>query len=175
MSLSPDEALTQAKRLIPLMTEKHHKELIQSINALRQLSGKSSIHAESAPEVKVNDWTLIEIAELLTARGIEQTTPFMLRKRCPSITAYNEKVAGLMTYLDSVPKVQQRALFRMGVVLLCNNLAEMGTPISGMSLMNHIHRIPSLINQAFPGYARFGLLSKIIRAKETRVRKKEKA
>jgi hypothetical protein len=80
-----------------------------------------------------------------------------------------------MTYLDSVPKVQQRALFRLGIVLLCNNLAEMETPISGMSLMNHIHRIPSLINRAFPGYARLGLLSKIIRAKETRVRKKEKA
>lgn len=168
--MDSQEAFSQAQKLIVHMSPEHQQKLIQSINALNQLKGNPITIGKDVPS---NDWTLIDIAQILSSRGIEFTSPAILARRCPSIASYRDKVQALDEFLSSVPKVQQRALFRVGIMLLCNNLAEMNVPVSGISIMNHIHRMPSLINRAFPGYARFGLLQMIIRKSEEPTKKEK--
>lgn len=169
--MTSDEALTQAQRLIVQMSPEHQQKLIQSINALNQLKGKQLTTESGTP---INDWTLNDIVQVLSSKGIEFTTPATLSRRCTSISAYRDKIKAMDGFLSSVPnRVQQRALFRTGIILLCHNLAEMNVPVSGLAIMNHIHRIPALVDRAFPGYARHGLLRMIIRSREEEPKKEK--
>lgn len=59
-------------------------------------------------------------------------------------------------------KVKANALTRLSVNLLIQDMERMGVAVSARTLMNHIHRLPAVLNKAFPGYAAAGLLHLVL-------------
>jgi hypothetical protein len=110
-------------------------------------------------------FVLEAVAATLASQGLEHTPPAMLMKS-PAYPAFKEKLPGLMQYLAGAAstRTQQRALLELAVKLLYKNLNEMNLAISARTILSHIHRIPAVMNQHFPGYAQAGMLSWIVRS-----------
>lgn len=142
-----------------------------SLDELRMLSGRVRALMEVTPEngqvLEVDDdegFVLGCIAEQLSRMSIEYVSMKVLRSQ-RGIAAFRDKVPGLMKYLSSNDRsrIEQRAILSMGVELLYENLIENGIPVSARMLMAHVHRIPSVLNAAFPGYAKAGLLTWVVK------------
>jgi hypothetical protein len=58
--------------------------------------------------------------------------------------------------------ITRRGVLATGIDLLYKNLGEMGVVVSPKVLANNLSRIPAVLDRAFPGYARFGLLKMIV-------------
>lgn len=118
-----------------------------------------------------DDWVLMGICDYMRSNqldlaGVQQLTSGK------HYDTYKEKLPSLHRYLKSAGnKNVQRALLRLGIGLLHFDLVAIGLAVSSRLLMAHIHRVPGVINRAFPGYAQAGLLSMIIRS-ELDVRQK---
>jgi hypothetical protein len=112
------------------------------------------------PDQGDNTFVLVCLSEALARIGIEHTNPAVLA-RVQSIGAFRKKVPDLMLFLrKNLPdRRAQRATLMLGFELLYKNMCSMGVAISGRTLMNNIHRIPSIIDREFPGYASAGYLS----------------
>ena len=120
-----------------------------------------------------DDWVLMGIVDYMRSSqidlaGVQQLTSGKhydtFKGKLPALHAYLKKVGN---------RTAQRALLRLGIGLLHHDVVNMGLAISSRLLMAHIHRIPGVINRAFPGYAQAGLLHMIIRS-ELDVRKKQR-
>lgn len=57
----------------------------------------------------------------------------------------------------------KRVILATGISLLCKNLGEMGVAVSPKTLANNLPRIPAVLDLAFPGYARSGMLRMIVK------------
>lgn len=144
-----------------------------SLDELRLLLGKVKVLIEltpidNSPAAIVDDETLVLscICEQLGHVAAEYVSKEALRSH-RGIAAFREKIPGLMRYLaaTSESRTEQRAILRMGIELLYEQLTEMNVPASARLVMAHIHRVPSVLNNAFPGYARAGLLHWIVNKK----------
>jgi len=122
----------------------------------------------AAPNVEL---FLSVLCDFFEAQGLEKYNPSMLR-RSHGYAAFKDKVEPLVVFfirgMGSTPLTRAGllAFFRLGITLLHRNMHEMNVSVSIRTVMNHTHRIPSVIEQSFPGYARNGLLGLIIRRKE---------
>ena len=124
---------------------------------------------EQARDDDAADWALDVLLETMQRLGVE--CPFKPAiKKSSQYAAFRQKVPGIVAWMSrSVKKRnQRRALFAMGVGLLYENMVEMEVAVSARSVMQHIHRLPSVINQAFPDYARAGLLGFIVGDRDVR-------
>lgn len=85
-----------------------------------------------------------------------------------SYPSFVGKIAGLKEYLAKAGKDRrvQQALLGFGWRLLAQQIRNEGLPVSGGLLMRHAHRIPSVLDYAFPGYVEAGILHMIIGLKE---------
>jgi hypothetical protein len=116
---------------------------------------------------------LDEIVVTLRNMGVEFASPSMLRQN-RGYQKFSEKVPGIIQFLNAATtnRVDQRAVLALGIRLLYKQLESWGLPVTALVIMNNAYRIPSLINRAFPGYARSGMLSWIIRKEALHVRDK---
>jgi hypothetical protein len=90
----------------------------------------------------------------------------------PQYALFQKKCGPVEKYLQSVGhKNAQRALLRAGLTAMHKRMTTMRIPISYLTFMSWIHRLPGCINREFPGYMESGLLTMIIRG-ENHVRKK---
>jgi len=120
------------------------------------------------------DFILETMQRVLSSMGVEHTSVATLRGS-PQYAAFKQKAPAIVAYLDSAcptNRVKQIAVLSIGVRLLYENLASQGFPVSSRFLMTHIHRLPSVMNRAFPGYARAGLLNLLVKDK-TNVRNEQ--
>lgn len=105
------------------------------------------------------DQVLNAIVATLKKSGVEFVSVPRLRNS-QGYRAFTEKVNEVMVYISKATtnKVQQRAILQLGVELLYRNLLELKLPATAYLLMAQIHRLPAVLNRAFPGYAESGLL-----------------
>lgn len=112
------------------------------------------------------DEILDQIIEVCRAEGIEAATQSRLRNH-PAYKTYAEKCEEYVKpFLDHVQygnRVRKHALIRCAIRLLIKNLKKMNVPVSALMTMNHIHRMQSVVDDAFPGYAKNGLLYMVVR------------
>lgn len=107
------------------------------------------------------------VCDVIRARGAEHAIPAML-KATPQYRSFAEKVPQVIAFAQTAfpggarREMFERALLHNGVSLLFEDLRRMGIAITARTLMSHIHRVPAVINAAYPGYAEAGLLSKIV-------------
>ena len=121
------------------------------------------------------NFTLGVIVEVMQSKGADTTHAGMLVKtqQWPPFRAKfhddarpGDRVGSLTTFFDRVVKrnrVAQHALMRISIGLLYEDLVQMNIAVSSRAVMAHIHRIPSVLNKAFPGYASAGLLPLVVR------------
>ena len=129
------------------------------VKALRQLpsNGRNETIADNSLDDVVN--TICRTLESCGSGYVNATV--LSRRSTPSI---RENIAQLDKYIDKVSKEKnyRTAFLSIAVRLLYEDLLRMGIPVSGRTIMMHLHRIPGIINTNFPGYAENGLLDKIV-------------
>lgn len=74
---------------------------------------------------------------------------------------------GLESFLDQAcPEsklITRRVILATGIHLLYNDLEEMGVVVSPKVLANNLPRVVAVLDRAFPGYARHGMLKMIVK------------
>lgn len=160
-----------AKTVLDLLPTLQPHELVTIANRIKSLtqfvpSGDNAPTLEqSAREIDGDAGVVIQtIAAVLMSMGVEFVSVDNLRKDTGYKT-FREKVPDLMTYIRRAAHTrnEQRALLRMGISLLYDNMTKAGFPVSARTIRNNIHRLPSIFNMTFPGYARAGLLSMLLK------------
>lgn len=103
-------------------------------------------------------------AVVLSASG-EKIAPFGLR-RAPQFKSLKEKAAALDGFFrkHAPDRATRRALVRIAVGLLYDLIREEGHPASARTLMAQVHRLPSVLDWQFPGYAACGCLHLVVRS-----------
>ena len=135
------DVLTRFKLLLP--------------SAAKELNGKA----------KFSDRVLQAICTVLNKNKVECPNPITLRKSSAYVSA-SPKFNDLKIFFDNISKSKlvQDQILREGVNLLYHDLLQwQGIAISSHLLLKHTHRIPSVLNRSFPGYAASGLLQKIVK------------
>jgi hypothetical protein len=162
------EGLAKAIRATKGLTTQELQELKGHVSRLLQLgpgSADRAVASSNAPE------ELIMIAECCRDRGMPpvKVTDMM---HGAQFDTFRVKLGPVRKFIARVGnKTAQRALFKLGLRLLHKDMEERRIAISYLSYLNEVHRIPGVINRAFPGYAQAGRLTLIIRG-ENHVRSK---
>lgn len=141
------------------------QEIVDRVKALKSLPGGQA----AATAVPINGdamGALRAVCEVLADQGIEYTPAFMLA-RSQEMGAFANKVGHVHAYFErsQLSRNAQGLVFKIAVGLLYQNMVEIGLPVSARNVMRQIHRVPAVLNRAFPGYAARGMLSWIARGR----------
>lgn len=148
---------------VPLLTPVEMAEVRAAMAAAEAFGGGPL--DEAAPITSDVDWVLDAIATKMQELGLDMSKPSLLR-RGAHFSAFKDKVPALMAYLKRVgdSKTRQRALLYVGVDLLQEDVANIGLAVTSRTIMLHLHRLPSVINRQFPGYAQSNYLRFVIQS-----------
>jgi len=138
--------------------------LRSEITALLSLrSGRADHDAHEEENVSDTRFGLWAICDMLQRNGLEYGSVAMLQRH-RDFAQFKIQYEGVNKFFGKakLDKVQRRSLYQIGLKLLYENLVEMGIPVSAVTMMHHIYRVPSLINQQLPGYAQSGLLKLVV-------------
>ena len=107
------------------------------------------------------------ISQVLQSKGMEFASPVILRKSGAYDAFRTDKVPAVMAYLEKakLTRNETRAIIQIGLGLLITDMQRMGLMTSARAILSHFHRVPAVLNFAFPGYAENGLLAQVIRRK----------
>lgn len=153
---------------LPRLTAEERSRVMQRLAALGAMSGQSTVAVTGGGRQPNSDddiaFVLGSIVRVVLRAAGERVTVAALRRTQQS-RGFGEKAAALREFVAhaAAERVQQAALLDLGFGLLHESLCAGGYSTSARALMSHAHRIPSVINKAFPGYAASGLLSMIVR------------
>src|SRR5262245_59371476 len=141
------------KNALSTLTAAQLRELHQRISVLRSLSGDGT--ADTTPGNSDAHLMCEEIVTVLSAQGFLCSLRH-LRTDQSGYRAFIDKVPNVFQYVRMVTehRNEQRALLRLGLRLVCDDLHWMKVPLTGRALMNNIEMIPASIDKRFPGYAR---------------------
>jgi hypothetical protein len=136
---------------------------------IRQQMGGATASADNASGIEIGkletdiDLVLSEIASHMLDEGLEFASVPQL-KRMNNFRSFADKVPPTMVYFRKATRnrVKLRALIRMSIKLLYKDMQRMQISASTRTMLNHWHRIPSVINRSFPGYAKAGLLGLLV-------------
>lgn len=85
-------------------------------------------------------------------------------------TGYAQESAKLWAFaqraLPDGTRTEHLAVLRLGVKLLTHNIAAQGIPVTHAVVMRQLHRLPAVVQAAFPGYAQLGVLGIVVREVE---------
>lgn len=112
------------------------------------------------------DEVLGVLCDVARAEGIEHALVPVMRKHAAYgafVRKVDENVAPFLELVQGHNRVRKRAFLRVAVRLLFDNLKAMNVPCSALMAMNHIHRLQSVVDNSFPGYAKNGLLHMVVR------------
>lgn len=135
---------------------------------LRAMASLVPAHAGGRPSAQAPEDEVLEAICAAAARmSGERVVPAALR-RVGQFSALRAKTPALAAYAvaHAPDRARRRALLSLGFDLLYRDLAAMGVAVSARALMSHAHRLPSVIDAAFPGYARAGLLRMVLEVRE---------
>ena len=168
-------ALKQALALIPNMEHGELNKLVEAIRAAQSLGGLSADSSTAVGGLSDDELMVMNaIVQYVNDRAIDRSSLGMYR-RWSGFNTFRGKVPALCDYMRSAKLVknQRYALCYIGAGLVHQSLVDIGAPVSGRAIMNHIHRLPSLIDKQFPGYAELGMLKFVVAS--SIIHKKEKS
>lgn len=145
-------------------------ELRQFASLNLSIGGARNVAADAKSE-DIAVELLHAFSRVLIGRNLDYTKPGTMQ-RVQAFASYRAKLVndGVADWLNAVVKknrVARAGLLTLLANLLCDDLIEKGRPVHARAMMLHAHRIPSVLNRAFPGYAQFGMLHLIIRKEGT--------
>jgi len=153
--MTDESALKTVLRLLPTLQPDELQAVSGRLAALGQLSG-ASVHTA---------FVLEAIVDQLASLGVDKTTvPLLSKPTDKEFVTFRSHVPSLMSFVRKTirNRTGQRALLQLGVRLLYENLTKMDIPVSGRTVRRHVHRLPSVLNQAFPNYSRSGILGMVV-------------
>lgn len=154
--------LSKVLSILPNLTSEEREQVRVKLLMLGAVSSGPSTLTSSKDGLA--DMVLSAISEVLSEKKSDFSTGSMIRKRI-NRKEFLEKVETLRSFFDEAgdTKVTRQAFIRLCAELLYNQMSERNMPVNAATLARHIHRIPSVVNTQFPGYAKAGLLRMIIR------------
>jgi len=104
------------------------------------------------------------ICNVFRKLGVESPNPNTLRKSAAYVSA-KAKFDDLAAFFEkaSQQRLVQDRLLTIAVENLYYEIVQWGIPVSSHTMLNQIHRLPSVLNRSFPGYAQSGLLHKLVK------------
>ena len=148
---------------LPLLTAQQLDNLSTRIKLLDKSSTKTHVGKQ-----EFGLRVLQAICDTMNKDRVETPTVGTLR-RSQAYVAAKLKMQDLQTFFEllSPSKIIQDVALKIAVGLLYDNLLTWkGVAVSSHLLLKQIHRLPSVLNQAFPGHANSGLLAKIIKGQQ---------
>lgn len=149
-SLSPEELETLKKRVV----------------ALQSLGGQVTTQ-EARPSGRIDaeqSYVLRTIRSVLQEAGVPSPDFHTMRNKVRKDSAFvNGVVVVYEFFKNEKRKETKQALIRVGVSLLYQNLKEINIPVSGYTMCKHLSRLPSVVDRAFPAYAKNKMLGMIVR------------
>lgn len=149
------------------------KEIIRELPKLSQtdlhlLSIRiSALKSIGLPQVRqdFDDMAILDCIQKTMSSGRIDFSSLYDLKHSIQYKTFSRKVPALMDYLTKITtlRMEKYAATMLGVSLLADNMKELSFPVSSRLVMAQIHRIPAVINKAFPGYAQSGMLHLILR------------
>ena len=137
---------------------------LRDISSRINLLSKSSTKAHDGKQ-EFGIRVLEAISSVMKKNNADAASVTTLRKSAAYASA-REKVQDLQIYFEKISKsklVQDQVLKESVGLLYYDLLSWQGVAVSCHTLLQQIHRIPAVLNRAFPNYAASGLLSKIVK------------
>lgn len=153
--------------LLPQTTTHEQSQLLAYLKSLAAIDPAQATLPLTLGKSKNDDadTVLNVIYEVMKQGGLEYFEPNLqdtghyksFAPKCPPLLAWIKTA-----FPTQNSALHERALLRVGVRLLYEDIRRMGQAVSLRTLMAQIHRVPAVIDAAFPGYAASGLLHKIL-------------
>lgn len=143
---------------VPQLTKEQLSELAMRIKLL------SDVTKSYAGKQEFGNRVLQAIADVMKKQNVETSSAHSLRKSAAYVGA-KDKLQDLSVFFDSISKSKlvQDQILREAIQLLYHDLLQWQIAVSSHTMLKQIHRIPSVLNKSFPGYAASGLLQKIVK------------
>lgn len=158
--------LAEVLRRLPKLSPDELEQVRQRLSILRGMDAALTTFGGTSPskDDAGAERVLSAIARILQQAGLEHVNTTMLRAS-PAFPAFRKKLPTLMEYLSKVSPnaIEQSAVLLVGVDLLRRYLIKQKLPVGSRVLMQHIHRVPAVLDLQFPGYAAAGMLGWIAR------------
>jgi hypothetical protein len=155
------EAAQYKHWLVGLMalTQPQLEDLSSRIKILSKTSQK-----EFNGKQEFGDRVLQTICDVLRKQGVETTSVSVLRKSSAYANSKG-KFDDLAAVFEQVSpaKIVQDQILKEAINLLYFDLLQWKVSVSSHTILQQIHRIPSVLNKHFPGYAQSGYLTKIVK------------
>lgn len=159
--------LAKLQQQINDLSDADWQRLVNGRKALKSLNGTD----QQDPNVMddADGLVLDALTSTLTRLSVEHASIYFLRKH-PHYSLFKTRCSDLMPFFRAAvaTRNEQRLLLELAMELLYKELTEMGIAVSCRTMMNHVHRIPAVLNKHFPGYAASGLLSWILKTTRKR-------
>lgn len=109
---------------------------------------------------------LVMVSEYMRRRGVDFMSPNVLMQDS-GFGAFKRKVPSVMEFMHKLGgKHEQNMAITMALDLLYHDLTmNLNRAATSKLMMAHIHRLPAMLNRAFPGYAQSGMLKLIMKGK----------
>lgn len=165
------ESITQN---LPVMTEKELRELRARIDFLLRGSHQRSPPTNGDDTNQGNGredpvhMVLDVVHRLCRDHGLE-SRPLEALRASQGYASFAEKVPQVLASLGAKEfnLVELRTLLRLALGLTLEELLTMGVPVSASVLMNHVHRVPGVLDTHFPGYREAGMLKLVVRSSDS--------
>lgn len=157
--MSPEQYKVWATGIASLTNE-------QASDALTRfkLLSKGSIRPSTGKQ-EFGDRVVIALCDMMKSKGVECSHAATLKKSA-AYTNSKPKFDDLAAFFETISKSKlvQDSVLKTAISLLYVDLLQwQGVAISSHTVLKQIHRIPSVLNRHFPGYAASGLLHKIVK------------
>lgn len=158
-----------------VMNEQHYKIWVAQLPSLTatQCSDvitrlKLCLQATKQPSGKQEfaDRVLQAICSVMIKNKVECPSVISLRKSSAyAIASKNQKFYNLSIFFDSISKSKlvQDQILKEAIGLLYYDMLQWDIAVSAHTVLKQIHRIPSVLNRAFPGYATSNVLTKLVK------------
>lgn len=105
---------------------------------------------------------LLVIYQVCTDCGIDVRFPYLL-KRVIGYPTFKEKSKEVVKILGKgLTQAELISILSIGLYYLINQLRNMKISVSASVLMDHIYRLPGILDINFPGYVEAGLIKLVV-------------
>lgn len=145
---------------LPLLTTVQLSDLTTRVKLLSK-----TIIKNNAGKQDFGIRVLYTICDVMKKNNVECPSISVLQRSSAYVSSV-AKINDLAEFFESISKskIVQDQILREAINLLYHDLLQwQGISISSHTILKQIHRIPSVLNKSFPGYAASGLLVKIVK------------
>jgi len=147
--------------LVPKLTPAECAQVASAMKAAGVLGPVKAVADEGTSDEL---WVLQSITKWMQDRAFDLSGIEQLKKTA-GYKSFREKVPPVVSYIRRIGKDRntQRAFLNIGIELLHEDLITITIAATSRTMMLHSHRIPAVLNRAFPGYLQAGLMHMILR------------